>query len=63
MFDWVLNTILKLISVFTKKKKQYMFDRSINRHLRTPAFWIVFFFFGKKYSTAKGNKQNYMKKQ
>ena len=42
MFDWVLNTILKLISVFAKKKKQYMLDRSINRHLRTPAFWIVF---------------------
>ena len=47
MFDWVLNTILKLISVFAKKKKQYMLDRSINRHLRTPAFWIVFFFLAK----------------
>ena len=38
-----------------------MLDRSINKHFRTPAFWIVFF--GKKHSTAKGNKQNYMKKQ
>ena len=61
MFDWVLNTILKLSSVFAKKKKKQMLDRSINKHFRTPAFWIVFF--GKKHSTAKGNKQNYMKKQ
>ena len=60
MFDWVLNTILKLLSDFAKKKK-YILDRSINRHFRTPAFWIVFFC--KKHSTAKGNRQNYMKKQ
>ena len=34
----------KTITCFRKKKKkQYMLDRSINRHLRTPAFWIVFF--------------------